>query len=76
MKNKPKTPARRPPAQARKKPAQDPWLQFLELCERCSLTPVIQNSYVLSRLWAWFSHIEWGPQLKVPVPRFLTYRDP
>ncbi len=48
-------------------------LQFYELYP---MTRVIENSYVLSRFWAWYSKIALSPELRVPVPRFLTYRDP
>jgi hypothetical protein len=37
---------------------------------------LIKKSYVLSRFWAWFSQIELEPHIRVPVPRFFTYRDP
>ncbi|MGZ3722053.1 MAG: hypothetical protein ACXVA9_03925 [Bdellovibrionales bacterium] len=40
------------------------------------LTRVIQNSYVLSRFWAWFSQIQLEPRVRIPVPRFLSVRDP
>ena len=48
-------------------------LQFYELYP---MTRIIENSYVLSRFWAWYAKIELRPELRVPVPRFLTYRDP
>jgi hypothetical protein len=37
---------------------------------------LVKKSYVLSRFWAWFSRIELEPEVRIPVPRFLTYRDP
>ena len=46
------------------------------LCESLSQSPMVRNSYVLSRFWAWLSKIEWNPELRIPMPRFLTYRDP
>lgn len=45
-------------------------------CESYPASQVIEKSYVLSRLWAWFSQIELSPTVHIPVPRFLTYRDP
>lgn len=80
MSTKPRTPrnqiARTAPKNVvRKEPERERALEFLLFCERYSLTPLIQNSYVLSRLWAWFSRIEWSPEVKIPVPRFLSYRD-
>jgi hypothetical protein len=39
-------------------------------------TPLVRNSYVLSRFWAWCSRIQLSPTVRIPVPRFLSYRDP
>ncbi|MGE0527322.1 MAG: hypothetical protein AB7P49_09690 [Bdellovibrionales bacterium] len=52
------------------------WLQLHSLCECASIAPLIKNSYVLSRFWAWFSRIEVSPEVRVPVPRFLSRREP
>ena len=46
------------------------------LGEACTLVPILEKSYVLSRFWAWFSRIEMTPHLRIPVPRFLSVRDP
>lgn len=46
------------------------------LCEIYPVRRMIQNSYVLSRFWAWFSQIQLEPSLRIPMPRFLTVRDP
>lgn len=46
------------------------------LGESVSLVPILEKSYVLSRFWAWVSRIEFSPQLRIPVPRYLSYRDP
>jgi hypothetical protein len=46
------------------------------LGESVSLVPILEKSYVLSRFWAWVSRIEFRPQLRIPVPRYLSYRDP
>lgn len=67
-------PAKRTPPQLPL--ADDRWAQFLDLCEQYRLSPIIQNSYVLSRFWAWFSRIQVNPKVRIPVPRFLSYRDP
>jgi hypothetical protein len=40
------------------------------------MSRIFENSYVLSRFWAWFSQIELEPNVRIPVPRFLTIRDP
>jgi hypothetical protein len=45
-------------------------------CECQAIGRIVKNSYVLSRGWSWFSQIQWSPELRVPVPRFLTQRDP
>jgi hypothetical protein len=63
-------PKPRPPEPA------DRWLQGLQLLERCSWTELAKNSYVISRFWAWFSKIELEPHVRIPVPRFLSHRDP
>jgi hypothetical protein len=47
-----------------------------EINRRISEAKLVQNSYVLSRFWAWWCRIEFSPELRVPVPRFLTTRDP
>lgn len=47
-----------------------------EINRYISEAKLVQNSYVLSRFWAWWSRIEFSPELRVPVPRFLTTRDP
>ncbi len=52
------------------------WLSAKLLYEAYPLSRMVRKSYVLSRFWAWFSKIEVEPKLKVPVPRFLTVRDP
>lgn len=57
-------------------PPPDRWLVFLSLCERCTWAEVTKNSYVISRFWAWFSQIQLDPTVKIPIPRFLSYRDP
>lgn len=44
--------------------------------EHYPVSRVIQKSYVLSLFWAWFSQIQLSPRVDIPVPRFLTYRDP
>ncbi len=54
----------------------DRWASFLTFCESYTWSPILQNSYVLSRLWAWFSRIEISPKVKIPLPRMFTYRDP
>jgi hypothetical protein len=46
------------------------------LVEHYPMTRFIRNSYVLSRFWAWLSQIQLKPHLRIPVPRFLTNRDP
>lgn len=46
------------------------------LCEHYPMSAVIQNSYVLSRFWAWFSKVQVSPTVHIPVPRCLTIRDP
>jgi hypothetical protein len=46
------------------------------LRELYPMSRLVQNSYVLSRFWAWFSQIELHPTVRIPVPRFLTIRDP
>ena len=51
-------------------------LLLRQLNERYPMTRFIEKSYVISRFWAWFSQIEVKPHVRVPVPRFLTYRDP
>lgn len=48
----------------------------LETQEPWSVTNYFQNSYVVSRFWAWFSRVELSPKVRIPVPRFLTHRDP
>jgi hypothetical protein len=47
-----------------------------EINRLISEAKLVQNSYVLSRFWAWWCRIEFNPELRVPVPRFLTTRDP
>jgi hypothetical protein len=76
-----KSTAKRSKTKSVKKPAleapirtESTTLQWLG--ETCTLVPFMEKSYVLSRFWAWFSRIEMSPQLRIPVPRFLTYRDP
>ena len=70
-------PKRRPKASARKisapRSASPP---PVVLDEPGAWVPFVQNSYVLSRFWAWWSRVELYPQVRIPVPRFLTYRDP
>jgi hypothetical protein len=46
------------------------------LCALYPMSQIFENSYVLSRFWAWFSQIELEPHVRIPVPRFLTIRDP
>lgn len=58
-------------APARRENAALEWLG-----ETCTLVPILEKSYVLSRFWAWFSRIEMSPRLRIPVPRFLSVRDP
>ena len=38
--------------------------------------PLVRKSYVLSRLWAWACRIQAEPQVRIPVPRYFTHRDP
>lgn len=57
-------------------PPPDRWMQFLQACERCTWNEVAKNSYMISRFWAWFSRIRVQPAVKIPLPRFLSYRDP
>jgi hypothetical protein len=40
------------------------------------VTPIVRKSYVLSRFWAWFCRIELEPQVRIPLPRVFTVRDP
>lgn len=47
-----------------------------DMCESAQIATLVQNSYVLSRFWAWFSRIQVSPTIRIPVPRLLTYRDP
>lgn len=44
--------------------------------ERAPWLSVIERSYILSRFWAWWSKVELQPKVKIPVPRFLSHRDP
>ncbi len=57
-------------------PQPDRWMMFLYLCEQASWSQVTKNSYVISRFWAWFSRIQIGPTVKIPIPRFMSTRDP
>jgi hypothetical protein len=52
------------------------WLKIEELCELYQVAPIVRNSYVLSRFWAWFTRIQVNPRVSVPIPRFMTQRDP
>lgn len=54
----------------------DPLTMTKRFLELYPMNQIIENSYVLSRFWAWFSQVQTTPQLHIPVPRFLTYRDP
>lgn len=47
-----------------------------DLYEMSSKSPLVKNSYVLSRAWAWCSKIRTQPRLSIPVPRIFTIRDP
>ena len=49
---------------------------LLDTFERCQWESIVKNSYVISRVWAWVSKIEWSPRLKIPIPRSFSYRDP
>ena len=51
-------------------------LRARDLCELYPMARFIKKSYVLSRFWAWCSQIQLQPRVRIPVPRFLTYRDP
>ena len=51
-------------------------LALRQLGERYPMTQIIGKSYVVSRFWAWFSQVEVSPRVRIPVPRFLTIRDP
>jgi hypothetical protein len=51
-------------------------LALRNLNDHYPMTRVIRKSYVLSRFWAWFSQVQLSPRVRIPVPRFLTYRDP
>ena len=46
------------------------------LYELYPMSRLVQNSYVLSRFWAWFSQIQLEPRVRIPLPRILTIRDP
>lgn len=52
------------------------WLTAKALLEPLSVSDWIRNYYVLSRFWAWVSQIKTKDRLSIPVPRFLTYREP
>lgn len=52
------------------------WLLLQESLEDHSLLPIVRNSYVLSRFWAWWSRVQLKPEVRIPVPRFLSTRDP
>lgn len=71
---------RRPAPTARSLPVRrseiDVGRTIQRVCELYPMTDLIGNSYVLSRFWSWFTHIEFSPKLSVPMPRFFTYRDP
>lgn len=71
---KPNMPSRR--SKTLPPPPPDRWMHFLEWVERYSWPEISKNSYVISVFWAWFSRIELEPKVKIPVPRFLSYRDP
>jgi len=77
MKNRP---ARSNVPQRRQKnlppPPPERWMLFLQLAEQCSWGQITQNSYMISRFWAWFSRVQIKPTVKIPIPRFLSYRDP
>ncbi len=49
---------------------------LIELDERYPISSMVQRSYLLSRLWAWCSKVQLRPNVRIPVPRFLTHRDP
>gem|GEM_PF-6231877 len=69
----------RPPRQPLKTPPvarRGRLVALRHLCESAQWTPLVQNSYVLSRFWAWCSRIQISPKVSIPVPRFLSYRDP
>lgn len=57
-------------------PARSRQILTQEINRFISEAQLVQKSYVLSRFWAWWSRIEFSPELRVPVPRFLTTRDP
>lgn len=37
---------------------------------------LFEKSYVISCIWAWISRIQLSPTVKIPIPRFLSTRDP
>lgn len=51
-------------------------LQTEELRELCEIAPIVRKSYVLSRFWAWATRVRMKPYVSLPLPRFLTTRDP
>lgn len=40
------------------------------------VTWALEKSYVLSMLWAWYSQVRLRPQVRIPIPRMFSYRDP
>lgn len=64
-------PRRRPPLAER-----DRLLLMAQLADKFTALQIARKSYMISRLWAWASRIKWHPHLRVPVPQYLTHRDP
>lgn len=71
-----KKPRSKPKVKAPDQPLAKDRGMLLEFYELYPATRVIENSYVLSRFWAWFSQIQWSPKLRIPLPRAFTRRDP
>lgn len=46
------------------------------LGDQYSISTLAQKSYLLSSFWAWVSQIRLEPHVRVPIPRFLSRRDP
>lgn len=51
-------------------------LLMRQLQELYPMTQIVGKSYVLSRFWAWFTQVQLTPTVRIPVPRFLSQRDP
>lgn len=72
MKNLTKVAQKKP----RKRRENERWNLIHEALSDASLLPIVRNSYVLSRFWAWWSRVQLSPEVRIPVPRFLSTRDP